>query len=206
MTTVPELLEKGLDSGDIIGYHGTSLEAVLKLHETGRMPDGGRCLGEFYFATISDFDGGPADFTRRVYAPKNAVIHFIISRLPFVPTEEDVQALSEYCDCDVRGKLCQNNQFSKGHADGLHSVIQKCERAGLDDLTLNRFFQRAKRERKGIVLTIGNALARDFTVHTVRNDPEDSYVQVSGGLPIKYITGIEPCGQYEWDVLANLKK
>ncbi len=203
---VAELFEAGLDSEDVFGYHGTSIEAMQKLAETGRLPNGGRHPGRLYIVPMSNKLN---PFTPREdaesYADWNAKKHFIRSYLPFEPTAEDMENLSEYCSSNMGGKMREVDYQILDAKGEIRRLIEKCEKNGLGEDQLVKLRRKAK-SRKGVIIALSNSLSSDFELKSQENVPKECYIEVPDGLPIEYVTGIEPVGQYEWDALAKMQK
>ncbi len=70
-----------------------------------------------------------------------------------------------------------------------------------------RMFDSAERTESGVLVGISGEVAVDYT--EVAEDGERSNdercIEVGEGLPIRYLTGIEPLGNKEWDQLADLQ-
>jgi hypothetical protein len=202
---VAELFEKGLDESSF-GYHGTSIEAVQKLADTGKLPNGGRHPGRLYIAPMN---AEAAVFTPRQsaesYANWNAKKHFILPHLPFEPATEDVEALSEYCSVNMGGKMREIDYKMHDKKGEIRRLISKCEKGGLSEDALVKLRREAK-NRKGVIIALSASLPKGFKPNTQKGVPNECYIDTPEGLPIEYITGIEPLGQHEWDVLMEMQR
>ena len=65
---------------DILGYHGTSADAILLLQETGKFPDTGIRPGYFCVIPVENGVGDTIWYARQI-----AVRHFLAGALPFEP-------------------------------------------------------------------------------------------------------------------------
>lgn len=75
---------------------------------------------------------------------------------------------------------------------------------GVNEQTPKNHFVEAEKSGKGFVLTLIHALAAEFQVFP-GEDHDQMKIITSNSLGIQFISGIEPVGQPEWDILEKIQ-
>lgn len=187
---VVRLFETGLNSPDIMGFHGTSIEAVLHLSKHGVLPPG-FVSPNFYFAPITDAQSfEQAHQHASDYARWSGWVQFILPHLlPYLPENTDPWIIKDL-----------------GHnPKGIYDLIG----GKLPAKEVDRLCDEAD-QRGGVVLALSKNLAKDYIIKDSPDaDPvgqPELIVEEKNGLPIKHVVGIEPQGDYEWRVLEELQE
>lgn len=184
---IAELFEIGLDSNDIYAWHGTTIEAIQHLARTGKLPASGSYGAELFYVPegIGSHEGDQQH--AEVYAQWNATKYYILERLKFKPG--DMEKFMYMFDDD---KLL--NEF-------IHEAMEH----GMDKKDVRHLIREAEVKRKGVLVTLSKRMKEDFEEKADVADDQRSVI-TSDGLPLDYITGIEPLGQYEWEELEKLQQ
>jgi hypothetical protein len=185
---ISELLTTGLDGENIIGYHGTSIEAIWYLAQKGNLPANGRHPGKLYFYPLQDEDIEKQQYEASVYSRWNAWKHYIIQKLPFTPNHEDI---------------CNFRDIELEELPHLHA---QCKAHNISEQQIARWLGEALEERNGVIITLSHQVTPVFDVKIPsQNEKYERYIDVPQGFPIQYIAGIEPLGQYEWQALQKFQ-
>lgn len=183
---VSSLFEIGLDNPHVLGYHGTSIEAIEHLAKTGYLPNTGRHKNELYFYPTNAVGIDNVIEETKMYSRWNAWKHFMTNQLPFEPNYDE---------------LCV---FDDSDLSELPTLARQCEEYNISEYQLNRLLGKAKRERKGVIISLSPDIINEFKLYTPSKVEQDErYIKVPQGLNIDYIAGIEPVGQFEWNVLEK---
>ncbi len=214
--TLARLLETGLDDEEhTLGYHGTSLEAVRRIVETGKLDGGlqqwhahlkhGPIPGDLYFfprranATSHPREGDVSDDEEAIgsaetYAAMLGRAHHFLAylELPFnVETVEEAHSIFDHIE--IAAKHARQFFLDRG-IDAAR--IRKAERAA--------------EHRQGIVLALHTDLLQSYTVLPTENTdpqwPPDSKIHCPDGLSYRLLAGLEPQGQDEWDFCKQLQQ
>lgn len=209
-------LETGLDDEDhTLGYHGTSLEAVMRIVESGKLEGGlqiwhahlehGPKPGDLYFfrrrAYAADYpragdvlDDEEAIKSAEIYAAMLGRAHRFLAylELPFnVETIEEAHKI-----------------FDPSGIEPKHARQFFLDR-GIDTARLRKAEHTAE-HRKGIVLALHTNLLRSYTVLPTENTdpkwPPDNKIHCPDGLSYRFLAGLEPQGQDEWDFCKQLQQ
>lgn len=176
------------DGETTFGLHGTSIEAIKHLAVHGRMPNSGLSGHEFHFCprTGTKYTKGPygeAVYYAQVNASRNALIAAL--------RKSDAQLDDKF----IKGILqFAEPQFAYNEDWNLTRRILKC----LDMETIrkfNCFIDQILKKSRGLIIGI---LPTVQELGPTQGADEDLVVTVPQGLPIQYISGIEPLGQTEW--------
>lgn len=199
---VKALAEKGVDESDdqIYGFHGTSIEAIMELAIKGKLPVTGQNGTELHFCpkTGSYEDVGGAYKIAQDYAKKNAarnrLIRLIKEKVGAIDREFLLEIFIAF-DADERWF-----NFSQKDDVRLRNAVMKC--LGVTSLReFQRLLQSIESEVGGIILGVRKSIMR-LKPHPGAVD-DDLAVEVPLGLSVRYIGGIEPMKQYEWDEIFN---
>ncbi|MDD4899260.1 MAG: ATP-binding protein [Candidatus Omnitrophica bacterium] len=193
---IARLLESGLDNKDqAIGVHGTSVEAIQYLAQHGHMPVAAPDVGrEFYFYTATEENFEDAAYEAKDYAQEHAIMRYIIGKFSFQLKGKAYFELTEFL---IHPSLQELKQFP--HLNKL------CRQHGITKEKILQWIQESKAlGRQGVIILVSKEIAKDFVVNTMPGDTVGYIVVAEEGLPIKYIVGIEPLGEYEWDNLEGL--
>lgn len=183
---VANLFESGLQRQDIGGFHGTTIEAIRHLANFGTLPTTGTYADVFYFAQIDDKNQAQDQIKRATaYAEWNAKKRFILDRLPFKPKDPEVFMYA----------LASDKLYDEIALESISHGMTKDQ--------LARLFNSANSSnRRGVLLSLSSDILQLPLSH---EDENQSSTVIPGGLSINYINGIEPLGQYEWDVLVEMQ-
>jgi|TARA_B100001971_G_C18185876_1_gene535579 hypothetical protein len=196
---VGNLIESGLDSPHI-GLHGTSIETVLSLAENGRLPNTGRHPDKFYFYHTKDFEPGRLESEADLYAEWNAHKHFVLGKLPFNPPQDRAKEFHEELSCYI-------TMGYETWPEDIPLLMELCQQHGIDKRALASILDEARNTRSGVTLSVSPIVKERFTIKEDEYDDTiaESYIEVPGGLPIEFLSGIVPNGMYERDVLKALQ-
>ncbi len=203
------IFEKGLDDEEAIGYHGTSLEAVEHLLRMGHLPGAsepdksyGYEKGDLFFfpqkAQIPDrlLSSKAHDDNREAiedttdYANVIAARHYILTKLGLDLGNPDDQ---------VVGHELQDGVDSEEACRITEELIKK----GWKRKEILKIIDDS-RDRKGVILTLSKDVLGKYKLG-VGDDVHDLRVTSGNSLDIKFISGLEPLGQEEWDFFENLQ-
>ena len=186
-------LDVPLGIEDILGYHGTSVEAVLELSKTRKLPNDGLVPDSFSMVQ-PDYDPE----LRIWYAHQIAVRHYLIDKLPFkVPSDWYLVVAQSLVD----EKLKIFRDFEKK----LNGFMDLAKNAGLNQEDVIDLIKKGYEERKGCLLAMSRKMELDFK----KRSGEDDFMYIEfitpGGVGINYISAIQPLGKYECKKLKNIK-
>ncbi len=172
-------------------WHGTSVEAIIHLAEHGNLPATGSFGTEFYYfpEELGDEEVGTAQFYAGRWAEHNAVKIHVLKRLPFVPRD--------------LGRFMWAVLESGEERDAF--LREDAHQHGISMSKLIDMERQARACRSGVVLGLSADIERDFEV-VYEHDNERAVRVDASGMPLQYITGIEPAGHYERDVLIKLQE
>jgi hypothetical protein len=187
-----ENLLNGLVTDDILGFHGTSVEAVTKLYETGKLPNTGISPGRF--SLLSPCHTNEIDW--EWYAQQIAVRHFLANELPFEISHQHIVAAQGLVDVDlVQFRLGEHMRF-------YNEFMEMAKKYNLSKNDIMDLVAKGYLERRGCLLTMSNKMEKDF-MRNVEYDSEISFI-TPGGVGIEYVTGIQPLGLHEWEKTYEL--
>ena len=189
---VSRLFEEGLNSEDVYAYHGTSIEALTHLAKSGRLPSNGSYGTDLFIAPV--IPGEDQLDHAKVYANWNGAKYYVLESLPFRPKnmERFMWLISDPDPEDPK----------------LKEVFEEAAQHGIDEDKLKQLVKEGNASRKGVVLSLSRKLIEDFKEEPDPDAPsadDQKKITLKDGLPIDYITGIEPIGQYEWDELVKIQ-
>lgn len=191
-----QLFKVGLDSKDIYAFHGTTIEAIQYLSKHGTMPHSQFYGKEFYYAQLNPKSRKDVDFNyesqlehAEFYAEWNVWKYYVLERLGFVPSD-----MSGFMYMDIDG---QGDRLYK-------EFLEEAEEHGVNDEAVRSLIKEAENNRKGVVVTLSKGVKKDFKEAEV--DEDQRSISTPSGLPIKYITGIKPLGEYEKELLEQMGK
>lgn len=211
---IVELFTSGLNSEDIIGYHGTSLESVRYLLDKGYLPgstggqlEGHHPSGHLYFfplaSKVSDLgmrsykaydfitDEKEAVEQASGYASDLAGQHFLVSSLGYNLDDRQVGTLAR----DLI--LSDTDNFKKAYSFFVNNGVQK--------KSLDQLIQKAK-QRKGVILALAKNVLSDYSVGIGDPGERDLDLKVGHGLLCENLAGIEPLSQESWDFFEELQE
>lgn len=178
-----ELFENGITETPY-AWHGTSVEAIIHLAQRGRLPAEGTLGNSFYYAPEAA-NPGEQERHARVFAEHEAKYRFLLSRLPYDPADKQTLKFSEPVDVDF---------------DDI--VVPEGVTHGITPRTMELLYYEA-RKYKGILIGVTEAVTQYGEITTAIED--ERYAIIPEGLPIEYITGIEPLSDHEWDILTGMQ-
>jgi hypothetical protein len=169
--------------------HGTSVEAVLKMFETGVLPSGRACHdlnGYLFFVPIGCLPAywifSQALEEVKSYAEGNAEEVYIVEQLKAAGIHE-LHAEQMMCNW-IYGERFHVPEAERKKAERIYDG-GLCEQA---------------KKRKGVVLEVST----DVLDLDVEDDPNDEGLRLRcpGGLPAEYVRKIEPQGAAEAELLS----
>jgi len=190
LDSIKRLAETSIDVEDksILGFHGTSIEAIRYLAEHGKMPVTGCYDIEFHIADASgvNYDTGPYGEAKKyaeIHVFRNQLIRDLnkLTKL----TRERLRDVMIFCEDDWYPFDYDFWQFLK-------------ESLKMSEYEFMKYIKKLRRNNnhKGVVLAIRNSISE---LKPYAGCEEDFVVSVPEGLPLQYICGIEPQGKYERD-------
>lgn len=184
---IAQLFEIGLNSDDVYAWHGTTIEAIQHLAETGKLPASGSYGDKFFYVPegIGSYEGDQQQ--AETYAGINAVKYYLLNKLTFKPRN-----MENFMHMFVNDEL-------------FDEFIQEATENGMTEKDIRRIIREAEARRKGVLLTLSKRLKEDFE-EISEGFGDEHCVITQGGFSIDYITGIEPLGQYEWEELEKLQQ
>lgn len=203
--------ERGIDAADIVGFHGTSVEALEYLRDHGVLiaGEGGGPGTEnsLYFAPINSQFPKMPKVPKYLGENKMAAFKHAISYAERISQEHNfvTQLGLELEDPKIRENamvLVEHFQDESPFQEAW-SFFQK---QGISYEILAKALNGC-RMRKGVVLALG----KEIKMYEIKpgdgpeKSPGDYRVVVPEGLPLKTIVGIEPVGQIEWDFLNRFR-
>lgn len=197
---IVELFEIGETSEDIHAWHGTSIEAILYLAKHGRLPISGLSEDTLYYAP-KEFMHIEAKEHASMYANELAEEYYVLSHLPF-----------EVKDYNLFSGIFDNENYNADCKEFVENDLKKFIKK---EITPNNFDEKlfrslvteAPKKCKGVLISLSKRIAQDYEEHGGDDmDFEDMCIQTKDGLPLQYITGIVPLGQYEREELEKIKK
>lgn len=195
---VVNLFESGLErKSEAFAMHGTSLEAIQHLIETGVMPAEGRLPGEFYFLSLERHGVTEAMKGAVAYAQWNANKHYISDRLPFELNKALFEGLSQFV---------ADTAIAQGQSEHFDQFLDAALQHEISRKQLTAWLMESIKNRGGVVILIDPRAEQDFKTH-YDDDPnmDGDYLRAPEGLPLEYIIGIEPQGDYEYEFLEALQ-
>ena len=199
---IVQLFETGLDSEDCVGYRGTSLESMEYIVNNGVLL--GRLYGAsreiYFFPFKSKFQNHPLrdtfpdehDVIERTsqYAGQNAESHYLIRLLDL-----DIENAKDYVESLM---LSEGDYF-------MDEILKKHPKLGFRRSNLLKIIHEAEK-RKGFILGLNSKVLQSFKIMGSCDIKEgDLKIVCPNGLPYKYLSGIEPLGQEEWDYLVKIQ-
>jgi len=175
------LYQKGLDS-DYYGIHGASVDAIVYLAQHGVMPINGSLDKRFYYYK------NPAE-TVSHYARDNGLDFYVSNRLginafnqtyTFDQMIQYFPQLDFFLDNEIRPRNL-NTEFTSWIA-----------------LSSNKCF--------GVIVAVLPTIETDYCETDGDDKGHDYCIETENGLPLQYISGILPLGDYERYVLDRIKK
>ncbi len=218
---IADLFEQGLDSPDIMAYHGTSLEAINELIKTGYLPtgkiEGG--IDYLYFFRLDkpvpeswlDGETEKEHIQRRIemYA-RDLAFEASLCRTLGLDFSKDKQfldamgsvAFQHQIRVEIgRDELKEEHLRNSSHFD---AIIEYLNRFGFP--AIKAAFDESF-GREGVIIGINSEI--------LKNDPQSAYDELDDegwranlpkGLPLEYISGIEPIGQPEYGYFEALQE
>ena len=217
------LFESGLDSPDIMAYHGTSLEALQELIKTGNLPtgktEGG--IGYLYFfrldmpvpenflfgETEEESSEGGAKMYAESLAYEASLCRILgldirnerefLEAMDHILFQYQSRAVTGRSTTLTEGHLLNGSQYDDILSKYLDEYGFPCIKAAFDESI----------KRKGVIIGINQKI--------LNHDPQSAYedlddegwrVNLPEGLPLEYISGLEPVGQPEYEVFEKMQE
>lgn len=210
-----KLTEQGLNSEHIVGYHGTSLEALQEALKSGSLRgamrydvkiDGPKDPEHslFFFPIKEKFEGHPlihkfhddsaSSEGAEMYAHLLASAHFILTELKLGISDK----LAVEHAKNIR--LWEDSGFHFEDKEAIEFFLSK----GIDRKSLMQLAERAAK-RKGVVLGIKDTVRDLYELTDPQQNEGDLSIQIPEGLPLTNLAGIEPLSQDEWDFFLKMQ-
>ncbi len=212
---IREAFVKGIQSEDSLLVHGTnmhSIQSALKQDGrllTGRSPGNEKRIYFFPNTTHPDAQtvipsnfrfesklGAPVTVDEAIegvrwYATRGAQ-EAMLEELYF---KQYGRALPHAIVSDLIGSLEDFNRFDNPDTRGIRTTnFLK---------GLNPWIPQI-RSRSGVILSFSSDLLKEFELKRAEGNDDGLYIQAPLGLPLKYITGVEPLGDLEYKMLEDL--
>lgn len=197
----------GLDRGSLI--HGTCLGALKIAIEQGALPPGRfDCIGRFYVLPLPSrinlparVENTPLDDSRalksaRGYANTAAAIELAQETLQLAaPSKDERAALSEL----VFGADLTQSSFHELHVfDSLRARgIEFSHALACREATSNL-------KGGGVTLSFSSDVVAAYGIEEAPPPDDGHFLKVSTGISLRYLVGIEPHGDVEYDFLSRL--
>ncbi len=212
---IREAFVKGIQSEDSLLVHGTnmhSIQSALK-HDgrllTGRSPGNEKRI---YFFPNTDHP-----LAAQIIPPD----HRFESRLGGkVNVDEAIEAVRWYANRGAQEAMLEEIYFKQyGRAlphDLVSDLIGSLEDFNRFDNPSTRGIRTTSflkglntwipqiRSRSGVILSFSTDLLREFELKRAEGNDDGLYIHAPLGLPLKYITGVEPLGDLEYKMLEDL--
>ena len=219
---IADLFEQGLDSPDIMAYHGTSLEAINELIKTGKLPsgktDGG--IGYLYFFRLDhpvpkEWLNGETEQENimggaKMYA-KDLAHETSMCRILGLDINQDHDFLSamerifwQYQNRINVGRSSELEEKYLRENDENDILAKYIDQYGFPAIkaAFDESFQ-----RQGIIIGINQKiLAHDVQSAYEELNDEGWRANLPDGLPLEYISGLEPVGQPEYEYFEALQE
>jgi|GEM_PF-5623824 len=208
------LFERGLDDKDIVGLHGTSIEALQQLIATGNLPtgDGPGNEGYIYFYRPDEVESGLNETSIESYAQIHAFEDRFAAILGLDRQRDDrfIVAVWHAVETCARGGAYPD--LTEVNLETLQAVSP-----GEYDRILEEYVQRIGIKpvmqaaadavaRNGVVIGLKTSIER-FQPESVRSIGDEGHrIRVPEGIPLADIAGLEPVGQYEYDYFVQLQE
>ncbi len=171
-----------IDSEDVFGFHGTSIEAISYLAIHGRMPTTGLLGTDFHFTTRTTVGYDPYDEARK-YAGINGFRNILLAELKAASVQLDSAFISDILLVAEEGFKCNPDIYSR---------LKACLKFKYDH-HFDRHIESLRSKRKGVIIGVKK---RILDLKPFSGVDEDLVVKVSNGLPIDYISGIDAIGKF----------
>ncbi|GEM_PF-2284797 len=191
---VAKLCEIGLNSDDIYAWHGTSIEAIIHLANYGNLPSDSVHGDRFFYAPSRDYSGLPLGVRPQLeaegYAMSLSAEYYVISQLPF--KIKDRAIFNNIFDFDEALEKFINNEVIPNN---------------FNEQLFRQLVREAYEKRKGVVITLSKRITENYKeIGGDTLEDCDQSIITENGLPIQFITGIKPLGQYERSELDKIQK
>lgn len=210
---VKKLAEEGIDEeqNNVIGYHGTSIEAIAHLAQFGKLPANGHWRGKIFFWSpeVLKEKEGTAMKIAADYAHLNGIRWHVFKQLldqglvledklrsDFLSMWESIMEIDSngirLCPYSVANEDTEEYDATVATLEGQSIMSHK-------DFVL--LYEEIYSTRRGVVLGIADSIS---CLKPSDGGCADLVVSASQGLPIEHICGIEPMGQFEWgEIIKN---
>lgn len=198
-----KLAEQGInpDHPDVIGFHGTSAEAIRHLAEHGRMPIGGLLEDRFFISPKDRTTGWCEGYTPQNDAKKYGLINAVRSKLISDITQQRELTREEIMRIFMGFESTDMLVNPLGKEDDVAQAFVMNALGIPRHADYKKYIEMIQRERKGILLTLGKSILKNPSVVTMHDG--DYVITDPRGISIEHIHGIEPLGDYEWKELME---
>jgi hypothetical protein len=189
------------NKAQIVAYHGTSIETVKNLLRTGYLPPDIRATKKGFFVapivttkdsngrTVRRFSDKAAIKTTGVFA-RSAARGAEFFRLLDLDHDSILKIKAEF-DNLWPITLADEDAISS-FAHNLNMPIENVANA-----------LRSSRDHAGVTLALNKRIFEDFK--TEADGQNGIFVEVTSGLSLDYIVGIQPLGEEEWEFIEALE-
>ena len=179
-------------TADVLGYHGTSVEAVSMLANTKRFPNSG-ISPERFCLVHPDCEMSHVLW----FAHQIAVRHYLLGVLPFrVPSHLHALAVQSLVDEKLTA-------FRLGAYKEIYDECMRLARdSDMDEEDVRTTVENGYRDRKGCLLALSSQMRKDFRIVfdgskiELALDPEKNHID--------YVSAICPLGIYEQQEMQRL--
>ena len=158
------------------------------LFRSGRLPTS-ILFGEQYFCAPEHLDPGEQEGLAESYANLNGQRLYIEQNLPVEVRDHNLFVGAVMNIFFQRSEYCKEVLVPQGYSW----------------LEFEALCNKAEQARKGVLLGFSEEIATDFVLDTSNEDSAEYSFVALGGLSIAYLSGIEPLGDYEWNVMTTLQ-
>jgi len=214
---IREAFVKGIQPQDSLIIHGTnihSIQSALK-HDgrllTGRSPGNEKRV--YFFPNTTHPEAPkliPANFRFESKLGGNVSVDEAIEAVRWYATRGAQEAMLEELYfkqygralphdlvSDLIGSLDDFNRFDNPDTRGIRTTSFL--------KGLNSWIPQIRR-RSGVILSFSSDLLKEFEIKRADGNDDGLYIPAPLGVPLKYITGIEPLGDIEYKIIEDLAR
>ena len=208
---VRSLFETGIPDEGTYGYMGATTRDIENLISHGCMivePDKGRNeFNSIYLLSTEQRNdyGVEALNSAKNHARRSERYLHIKRRLAFTPElPEFVENLADNWHPDWKTLEDIRCRSLSQDTEDIVTFFKQADQYGISVKQFGTIIaQECKPERLGVVIGLSDGI-KDIT--SQRNHPESysTFIDRPGGIPLQYVTGIEPIGQHDYDLIGEL--
>jgi hypothetical protein len=202
--------EKGIeDEGSVIGYHGTSLEAVKVLLETGKMP--GYTGRDDNFMKRGDLNFYPLKSKLQDHSLKETFLdkeETLKKTASYAESVSESHYLLKSLEIEIDDKNCEEaarllcSPFLE--EDEEREMRQRFLGRGINEKELDEAIEKAS-GKNGVIITISDNILGRYEILPGDQGEGDLKINFSNGFSVDYIEGIKPIGKENINFFEELK-